>query len=62
MTNPLPALFIDYPVEKVKGSWFQYRCRSCKKLAKDIQGKIENHAADCEYRRSNPRPSIIASS
>jgi len=59
MTDPWPAFFIDYPVERVKGSWFQFRCKNCKKLSKEIQGKIENHKADCEYRRANPKPTVI---
>ena len=59
MTNPLLAFYIDYPVERVQGKWFQYRCSSCKKLTKEIQGKIENHGSDCKFRLSNPKASLL---
>jgi DNA-directed RNA polymerase subunit RPC12/RpoP len=31
---------------------YKYRCKSCKRLTTDINGRVENHAEDCEYRRA----------
>lgn len=44
------AFDIDYPQEDVPGRKDTYCCRFCKKLTTDINGRLENHAADCEYR------------
>ena len=41
---------IGYPQENLEGEMYKYRCRSCKKLTTDINGRLENHAEDCEYR------------
>ena len=49
--GPYKAAFdIDYPQENLEGEMYKYRCRSCKKLTTDINGRLENHAEDCEYR------------
>jgi len=44
------AFDIDYPQENVEGEMYKYRCRSCKRLTTDINGRLENHSEDCEYR------------
>jgi hypothetical protein len=44
------AFDIDYPQENLEGEMYKYRCRYCKRLTTDINGRLENHAADCEYR------------
>ena len=41
---------IDYPQENIEGEMYKYRCRHCKRLTTDINGRLENHAEDCEYR------------
>jgi len=41
---------IDYPQENLEGEMYKYRCRSCKRLTTDINGRLENHAEDCAYR------------
>jgi DNA-directed RNA polymerase subunit RPC12/RpoP len=45
------AFDIGYPQENLEGEMYVYRCRSCKKLTTEINGRLENHADDCEYRR-----------
>jgi len=45
------AFDIEYPQENLEGEMYKYRCRSCKRLTTDINGRVENHAEDCEYRR-----------
>jgi DNA-directed RNA polymerase subunit RPC12/RpoP len=49
------AFDIDYPQENLEGEMYKYRCKSCKKLTTDINGKLENHAPDCEYRLARTR-------
>ncbi len=44
------AFDISYPQEHVEGKMYTYRCAFCKKLTTDINGRVENHASDCEYR------------
>lgn len=44
------AFDIGYPQENLEGEMYKYRCRSCKRLTTDINGRLENHAEDCEYR------------
>jgi hypothetical protein len=44
------AFDIDYPQENVEGEMHQYRCRHCKRLTTQINGRLENHAGDCAYR------------
>ena len=41
---------IGYPQENLEGEMYKYRCRSCKRLTTDINGRLENHAEDCAYR------------
>jgi len=50
-TAPYKEAFdIGYPQENLEGQMYQYRCKFCKRLTTDINGRVENHAADCEYR------------
>jgi DNA-directed RNA polymerase subunit RPC12/RpoP len=44
------AFDIEYPQENLEGEMHKYRCKSCKKLATEINGRLENHANDCAYR------------
>jgi hypothetical protein len=46
------AFDIDYPQENLEGEMYKYRCKSCKILTTDINGRLENHTADCAYRLS----------
>ena len=41
---------IGYPQENLEGEMYKYRCQLCKRLTTDINGRLENHAEDCEYR------------
>lgn len=51
--EPYAAAFdIDYPQENLEGEMYKYRCKSCKRLTTDINGRLDNHAEDCEYRRA----------
>ncbi len=51
--EPYAAAFdIGYPQENLEGEMHKYRCKYCKRLTTDINGRLENHAEDCEYRRS----------
>jgi hypothetical protein len=42
------AFDIGYPQEEVSTN--VYCCRHCKRLTTDINGLLENHLPDCEYR------------
>ena len=54
--GPYKAAFdIEYPQENLEGEMYKYRCRSCKKLTTDINGRLENHAEDCEYRMARSK-------
>jgi DNA-directed RNA polymerase subunit RPC12/RpoP len=44
------AFDIGYPQENLEGEMYKYRCRHCKRLTTDINGKLENHAEACAYR------------
>jgi hypothetical protein len=44
--------YIDYPQEHVEGQAHTYRCAYCKVLTTTINGKLEGHLSDCEYRIS----------
>jgi hypothetical protein len=44
------AFDIEYPQENLEGEMYKYRCKFCKKLTTDINGRVENHAENCEYR------------
>jgi DNA-directed RNA polymerase subunit RPC12/RpoP len=46
---------IGYPQENLEGEMYKYRCTHCKRLTTDINGKLENHADDCEYRLARMR-------
>jgi DNA-directed RNA polymerase subunit RPC12/RpoP len=51
VTLPYQTAFdIAYPQENLEGQMYLYRCKSCKKLTTDINGRLENHADDCAYR------------
>lgn len=51
------AFDIDYPQENLEGEMYKYRCRSCKKLTTEINGRLENHVVDCHYRLMKERES-----
>lgn len=42
--------YCDYPTEPMGGTNPYYRCVFCKKTDPQINGTLENHAEDCEYR------------
>jgi hypothetical protein len=44
------AFDIGYPQENLEGEMYKYRCRFCKTLTTDINGRLENHSDDCQYR------------
>ena len=44
------AFDIEYPQENLEGEMYKYRCKFCKIVTTDINGRLENHAPDCEYR------------
>jgi hypothetical protein len=44
------AFDVGYPQENLEGEMYKYRCKHCKKLTTEINGRLENHAPDCEYR------------
>lgn len=44
------AFDIGYPQENLEGEMYKYRCKFCKKITTEINGRLENHAADCAYR------------
>ncbi len=52
------AFDIEYPQENLEGQMYVYRCKFCKKLTTDINGRLENHAPDCEYRLSRIKPDL----
>ena len=45
------AFDIEYAQENLEGEMYKYRCKYCKILTTDINGRLENHAQDCEYRQ-----------
>jgi hypothetical protein len=49
------AFDIGYPQENLEGEMYKYRCKHCKRLTTDINGRLENHAEDCEYRLARMR-------
>ena len=49
------AFDIGYPQENLEGEMYKYRCAYCKRLTTDINGRLENHADDCEYRLAKAR-------
>lgn len=44
------AFDIEFPQEHLEGEMYKYRCKHCKVLTTDINGRLENHGQDCEYR------------
>jgi len=44
------AFDIGYPQESVEGEMYKYRCRECKRLTTEINGRLDGHASDCAYR------------
>ncbi len=53
---PYQAAFdIGYPQENLEGEMYKYRCKHCKIITTDINGILENHAPDCEYRLQQTR-------
>jgi hypothetical protein len=51
VSSPYQEAFdIEYPQENLEGEMYKYRCKFCKKLTTEINGRLENHADDCAYR------------
>ena len=46
----MSKLYFDYPTEPIGDGNPYYRCSSCKRSAPEINGKLENHRNDCEWR------------
>ena len=46
---------IGYPQEPVEGQMNVYCCRYCKLLTTQINGLLDNHKPDCEYRLLKPK-------
>lgn len=42
--------YIDYPQEHIEGQLHRYRCVYCKEETTVINGRIEGHLPNCEYR------------
>lgn len=42
--------YIDYPQEPFEGHLHRYRCQFCKQETTKINGRLEGHLVDCEYR------------
>lgn len=42
--------YIDYPQEHVEGQAHTYRCVFCKVVTTTINGALEGHLPNCEYR------------
>ena len=42
--------YFDYPSEPIGGNNPYQRCSSCKKSAPEINGELENHYMDCEWK------------
>lgn len=49
------AFDIDYPQENLEGEMYRYRCKACKVITTDINGRLENHRPDCDYRLQRAR-------
>ena len=43
--------FIDYPQERVEEGLNNYQCQFCKVSTLTINGLLENHLPECEYRK-----------
>jgi len=44
------AFDIEFPNEPLPGKMYEYRCLHCKLLTTTINGLLENHRDDCEYK------------
>lgn len=44
------AYYIDYPQEHVEGQAYTYRCAFCKLLTTKINGHLDGHLSNCDYR------------
>lgn len=42
--------YIDYPQEHFEGHAHRYRCAFCKQETTKINGRLEGHLPECEYR------------
>ncbi len=42
--------YIDYPQEPVEGQAHTYRCAYCKIVTTKINGSLQGHLPNCEYR------------
>lgn len=42
--------YIDYPQEHFEGQLHRYRCACCKQETTRINGRLDGHLPDCEYR------------
>jgi len=46
-------VWIEYPQDHLEENRYKYVCRSCRRSTLEIQGRLENHALDCEFRRQH---------
>jgi len=53
-SNNLP-FFVDYPQEQIEGHMNSYQCKYCKEHALKINGRLEGHRSNCEYRISKEK-------
>ncbi|OZA05074.1 MAG: hypothetical protein B7X95_07915 [Methylophilaceae bacterium 17-44-8] len=44
------SFYIDYPQEHMEGQAHRYRCVFCKQETTSINGNLEGHTPNCEYR------------
>jgi DNA-directed RNA polymerase subunit RPC12/RpoP len=44
------AYYIDYPQEHFEGQMHRYRCAICKVETTQINGLLEGHLPECQYR------------
>ena len=42
--------YIDYPQEHIDGQLHRYRCVHCKEETTVINGRLDGHLPNCEYR------------
>lgn len=42
--------YIDYPQESYEGQAHRYRCAFCQEETTKINGRLEGHLPNCEYR------------
>jgi hypothetical protein len=50
MLSKKAKYYIDYPQEKIDPSTNNYQCSYCKVSSLVINGLLEKHKKDCEYR------------